>query len=240
MTVTAKPIEIGSGDVPLPGLLMWPPEATALLVFAHGAGAGMRHAFMDAFATALAEREIATLRWEFPYMAAGGRRPDRPAVALPAVRRAVEAGTRLLRERSPSLPLFAGGKSFGGRMTSNADAEAQLEGVAGLVFVGFPLHPARKPDVRRADHLASVSRPMLFLQGTRDALAELELLRAVVAGLGETAILLLEDDADHGFHVRKRSGRDDHEVLRSLAATAASWMNEQGAKRAADSMTREG
>lgn len=208
----------------IPGLLTMPDHPRALLVLAHGAGAGMRHAFMEHLTEALRDERIAVLRWEFPYMAAGSRRPDRPAVAVPAVRRAVEAGRGVLRDRALDLPLFAGGKSFGGRMTSTAEAEEPLPGVSGLVFVGFPLHSAGKPDVRRAEHLREVARPMLFLQGTRDALAELGRMRTVVRDLGAGATLHLEDDADHGFHVRKRSGRDDDAVIRSLAETAARWM----------------
>lgn len=216
--MNAEPLEA------LPGLLTMPVRARALLVFAHGAGAGMRHPFMEQLAEALHDRSVAVLRWEFPYMAAGRRPPDRPPVALPAVRRAVDAARDILRDRAPDLPLFAGGKSFGGRMTSTAEAEEPLPDVRGLVLVGFPLHPARKPDVRRADHLAAVGRPMLFLQGTRDALADLDRMRSVVTALGPSAALHLEEDADHAFHVRKRSGRDDPEVVRSLAERAARWM----------------
>lgn len=226
MTDRAVDIAPDSPDATaLPGLLRVPAEARALYVLAHGAGAGMRHAFMEALAAALADEGVATLRWEFPYMAAGGRRPDRPAVALPAVRRAVATGRRLRDELDPALPLFAGGKSFGGRMTSTAAAESPLDDVRGLVFVGFPLHPAKRPGTTRAEHLADVGPPMLFLQGTRDALAELDLLRPVVVALGPRATLHLEDDADHGFHVRKRSGRDDPAVIRSLAGAAAEWMD---------------
>lgn len=224
--MTAEPVSIEGGGEhgTLPGLLTLPPRPRALLLLAHGAGAGMRHAFMESLCTALHAEGVAVMRWEFPYMAAGKRRPDRPAVAVPAVRRAVDTARELDARRGLDLPLFVGGKSFGGRMTSTAESEEPLPGVRGLVFVGFPLHPARKPDTRRAEHLAEVTRPMLFMQGTRDALAELDLMRSVVEGLGAGATLHLEDDADHGFHVRKRSGRNDEQVVRSLAETAARWM----------------
>ncbi len=215
----------GPDDVDLPAILLVPDEPRALLVLAHGAGAGMRHGFMEALARALARSRVATLRWEFPYMASGSRRPDRPGVAVPAVRRAVAEGVRLRDEFLPGQPVFAGGKSFGGRMTSTAESEHAMEGVAGLVLVCFPLHPAKRPGIARAEHLSAVHRPMLFLQGTRDALAHLDLLKPVVAGLGARATLHLEDDADHGFHVRKRSGRDDDAVVESLARGAAAWMN---------------
>lgn len=215
----------GAPAVDLPAMLLVPDAPRALLVLAHGAGAGMHHAFMDAFARALARSRVATLRWEFPYMASGSRRPDRPVVAVPAVRQAVAEGVRLRDGLLPGRPLFAGGKSFGGRMTSTAESEKAMEGVAGLVFAGFPLHPANRPGTTRAEHLSAVARPMLFLQGTRDALADLDLLKPVVAGLGSRATLHLEEDADHGFHVRKRSGRDDDAVVESLAQAAAAWMN---------------
>lgn len=225
--MTDRLLEIPAGspdDPPLPALLRLPDRPGALYVLAHGAGAGMRHGFMQDLAEALATEGVATLRWEFPYMAKGGRRPDRPPVAVAAVRRAVATARRIRDDLDPSIALFAGGKSFGGRMTSTADAEGPLDGVAGLVFVGFPLHPAQRPGIERAAHLHRVSRPMLFLQGTRDALADLELLRPVLSELGDRATLHLEDDADHGFHVRKRSGRDDGAVIRSLAEAAARWM----------------
>lgn len=185
----------------------------------------MRHAFMEGLAQALADRGVASLRWEFPYMAAGSRRPDRAPVAVAAVRRAVAAGVRLRDERYPGRPVVAGGKSFGGRMTTTAAADDGLPGVAGLVLVGFPLHPAGRPGIERADHLKRVALPLLFLQGTRDALAGLELLRPVLDELGGRATLHLEEDADHGFHVRKRSGRDDEAVLVSLAAAVAGWVS---------------
>ena len=212
---SAKPETIEMED----GLLLRPPGAWSLLVLAHGAGAGMRHAFMEGIAHALAGEGVASWRWEFPYMRDGSRRPDRPPVALPAVRAAVERG----RELAPELPVFAGGKSFGGRMTTQADAEEALP-VEGIVLLGFPLHPAGRPATERADHLSSGSTPLLFLQGDRDALAGLDLLRPVMSGLGERATLHVVEGADHGFHVLKRSGRTDADVLRELASTAADWM----------------
>ncbi len=209
-------IEVGEG------LLVRPPTASSLLVLAHGAGAGMRHAFMEGIARALALEGVASWRWEFPYMRSGSRRPDRPAVALPAVREAVERG----RELAPDLPLFAGGKSFGGRMTTQADAEEALP-VEGIVLLGFPLHPAGRPGTERAEHLSKVSSPLLFLQGDRDALAGLELLGPVVSGLGERARLHVVEGADHGFHVLKRSGRTDGHVMGEIASTAAGWMRDR-------------
>jgi len=200
-------------------LLQAPPDADALYVFAHGAGAGMQHAGMATLADALAGERVATLRYQFPYMERGSKRVDAPPVAHAAVRAAVaEARRRLAR-----LPLFAGGRSFGGRMTSQAQALAPLEGVRGLAFVGFPLHPAGKPGVERARHLADVTIPMLFLQGTRDALAELPLLKAVVEPLAPRATLHLVDDADHSFHVRASSGRKDADVVVEMARTLSEW-----------------
>lgn len=210
-------------DVPDAGavsaLSITPRRATAGYVFAHGAGAGMAHTFMESLSAELAARGVATLRFQFPYMEQGGKRPDTPAVAQAAVRAAVAEA----RRRWPAMPLFAGGKSFGGRMASQAQAAMPLDGVRGLVFVGFPLHLAGKPSVTRAAHLAHVQVPMLFLQGTRDALADLTLLREVLAPMKKQATLALEDDADHAFHVRVRSGRTDAQVLASLADTMAAW-----------------
>ena len=200
-------------------LWLQPPRPRATYVFAHGAGAGMTHGFMDALSQALLAQDVATLRYQFPYMERGSRRPDSPAVAHAAVRAAVGWA----REHQPRLPLFAGGKSFGGRMTSQAQAAAPMPGVRGLAFVGFPLHPAGKPGIERAAHLADVQLPMLFLQGTRDELAELALLQGVVDGLGGRATLHVEDDADHAFHVRARSGRNDEQVVQSLATAMAAW-----------------
>jgi predicted alpha/beta-hydrolase family hydrolase len=201
-------------------LLLAPAAAQAGYVFAHGAGAGMAHEFMEAIATGLAERRIATLRFQFPFMEQGSKRPDPPAVAQAAVRAAVDEAAR----RLPGLPLFAGGKSFGGRMTSQAQAAQPLPGVRGLVFVGFPLHPAGKPGSERARHLAQVDLPMLFLQGTRDALAELDLLRTALKPLGRRASLHVAEGADHAFHVLARSGRNDAQVRQELLDAMAEWM----------------
>ena len=201
-------------------LLMTPQAATACYVFAHGAGAGMAHSFMAAFAGELAQRGMATLRYQFPFMQSGSKRPDSPAVAQATVRAAVVEA----RRRLPGLPLFAGGKSFGGRMTSQAQAASPLEGVRGLVFVGFPLHPAGKPGTERASHLAQVQCPMLFLQGSRDALADLGLLRGALEPLGDRTTLSVFDDADHAFHVRARSGTTDAATLTALADAVAEWV----------------
>jgi predicted alpha/beta-hydrolase family hydrolase len=201
-------------------LLDRPAGAWAGYVFAHGAGAGMQHAFMVQVAAGLAQRGIAVLRFQFPFMEQGSRRPDTPAVAQAAVRAAVHAAASSL----PGLPLFAGGKSFGGRMSSQAQASDALPGVRGLVFVGFPLHPAGKPSASRADHLAGVQVPMLFLQGTRDALADLPLVREVAAGLGDRTTLQVVDGADHAFHVLVRSGRSDADVREQLCDAIAAWM----------------
>ncbi len=200
-------------------LLQHPPDATCCYVLAHGAGAGMTHPFMQAVADGLARRGIATLRYQFPYMERGSKRPDAPALAHATVRAAVaEAAQRL-----PGLPLLAGGKSFGGRMTSQAQAASPLPGVRGLVFLGFPLHPAGKPAVERGQHLLQVTCPMLFLQGTRDELAHLELLRPIITQLGERATLEAIADADHSFHVPARSGRKDAQVLDAMLDTLAAW-----------------
>jgi predicted alpha/beta-hydrolase family hydrolase len=189
-------------------------------VLAHGAGAGMTHKAMAALADGLAERDIATLRYQFLYMERGAKRPDPPPVAHKVVRAAVADAAR----RADGLPLFAGGRSFGGRMTSQAQALAPLPQVRGLVFFAFPLHPAGKPSSERAAHLLDVAVPMLFLQGTNDALAMLDLLRPVVAKLGERATLKLIDGADHSFHVPAKSGRKDAEVLAEVLDAAAAWM----------------
>ncbi len=203
------------------GLLQVPANAIACYVMAHGAGAGMTHPFMAAVADGLGQRRIATLRFQFPYMEQGLRRPDGPALAHATVRAAVEAAARL----APSLPLIAGGKSFGGRMTSQAQAEAPLPGVRGLVFLGFPLHPPRKPSDDRAKHLSEVRIPMLFLQGTRDALAAMQLLVPLVERLGDTAATLaLAQDAVHSFHVPARFGWTDLQALAELLDAAAAWI----------------
>lgn len=210
---------VGGAD-PVSALLLVPADAKACYVLAHGAGAGMTHSFMAAVADGFAARDIATLRYQFPYMQRGSRRPDPPRIAHAAVRAAVaEAAARM-----PGVPLFAGGKSFGGRMSSQAQAAAPLPGVRGLVFLGFPLHPAGKPSDERAAHLFEVGVPMLFLQGTRDALADLELLRPLVTRLGERSTLATFADADHSFHVPARSGRKDAQVLAEVLDRAAAWM----------------
>lgn len=214
-------IEIDAKEA-VSALLMQPQQARACYVFAHGAGAGMAHASMAMIAVGLAERGIATLRYQFLYMERGGKRPDPPAVAHTAVRAAVAGAGRLC----PALPLIAGGKSFGGRMTSQAQALSPLPGVRGLAFLGFPLHPAGKPSSDRARHLADVKVPMLFLQGTRDALAELSLLKPVVEGLGSRATLYLSDGADHSFHVLKSSGRNDRQVMDEVLDAFAAWVDE--------------
>jgi len=192
-------------------------------VFAHGAGVGMRHAFMEAVAQGLAGRGIATLRYQFPYMERGSKRPDPPPLAQATVRAAVAAATRL----APELPLFAGGKSYGGRMTSQAQAAAPMPGVRGLVFLGFPLHPAGEPSDDRAAHLSDVQVPMLFLQGTRDELADLSLLQPLVARLGGHAKLHAVADADHSFHVPARSGRNDSQVLAEVLDAFAAWIDQR-------------
>jgi predicted alpha/beta-hydrolase family hydrolase len=202
------------------GLLIAPPGARACYVFAHGAGAGMAHPFMAQVAAGLAERGIASLRYQFPYMERRAKRPDPPALAQAAVRAAVAEAAR----RLPAFALVAGGKSFGGRMTSQAQSVAPLPGVRGLAFLGFPLHPAGKPSQERAKHLFDVRVPMLFLQGSRDALADLALLRPVVERLGERASLRVFDDADHSFHVPARSGRRDADVRRDLLDALAAWI----------------
>ncbi len=209
-----------------PGLLLRPAKARYLYVLAHGAGAGMRHAFMTAISEALAEVGVATLRWEFPFMAAGKPRPDPAPVAEAAVRAVWTAA----RARFGELAMFAGGKSFGGRMTSRAHAAAPLEGVRGLVFLGFPLHPPEKPAIERAEHLAEATGPLLFVQGRRDDLADLKLLRPVVKKLGPRATLHVVEHADHGFAVLVRSGRKPRHVLEEIATTVAAWMQNGGRK----------
>lgn len=212
----------GAGEVS--ALLLMPPGARALYVLAHGAGAGMRHPFMEAIARRLADRQIGTLRYQFVYAEKGGHRPDPEPVLLATVRAAIATGI----EAAGGLPVIAGGKSMGGRMTSRAAAAEPLpEPVAGLVFLGFPLHPAGQPGTSRADHLARVALPMLFLQGTRDTLADLALLGPVLETLGGRATLRVIEHADHGFHVLKKSGRSDDQVLDELASAVADW---QGAR----------
>jgi uncharacterized protein len=200
-------------------LLLLPSKASCLLVMAHGAGAGMNHPFMSAMANELAGVGIGTLRYQFPYMEQHRRVPDPQPVLLATVAAAVKLGAKL----APKLPLFASGKSMGGRMTSLAAAEQILEGVRGLVFFGFPLHPPKRPGIKRAEHLKKVKQPMLFLQGTRDELADLALLRPICDGLGSQATLYIVEGADHSFHVLKRSGKTDAEVLGELARTVETW-----------------
>jgi predicted alpha/beta-hydrolase family hydrolase len=217
--MTELTLQVGSAGT-VSALLMLPAQPRACFVFAHGAGAGMTHAFMAAVASGLAERHVATLRYQFPYMEKGSKRPDPPGIAQAAVRAAVAAAA----QACPGLPLIAGGKSFGGRMTSQAQAKAPLAGVAGLAFFGFPLHPAGKPSSDRADHLADVKIPMLFLQGTNDKLAELDLLKPVVKKLGARATLHLVEAADHSFHVPVRSGRKDAEVMIEVLDAFVAWL----------------
>jgi predicted alpha/beta-hydrolase family hydrolase len=210
-------------------LLVRPAEARACFVFAHGAGAGMTHSFMESVAAGLSERGVASLRYQFPYMEKASRRPDPPATAHAAVRAAVAEAAR----SCAGLTLIAGGKSFGGRMTSQAQAAAPLPGVRGLAFLGFPLHPAGKPSDDRAKHLSDVHIPMLFVQGTRDNLAELKLLEPVAKRLGPSASLHVEEGADHSFHVLARSGRNDGEVMRDILDTLAAWIGTIAANTAA-------
>jgi predicted alpha/beta-hydrolase family hydrolase len=216
----AQPLRIEiAPEATISALLIDPPQARACYVLAHGAGAGMAHASMETIATGLADRGIATLRYQFPYMEKGSKRPDSPAVAHAAVRAAVVEAARCC----PKLPLIAGGKSFGGRMTSQAQAIEALPDVRGLAFLGFPLHPAGKPASERAKHLGKIRIPMLFLQGTRDALAELDLLEPMVKNLGKSARLHLVKEADHSFHVLVRSGRNDREVMAEVLDAFAAW-----------------
>jgi uncharacterized protein len=217
-------ISVGDRIGRVSGLLTRPDDARVLYVLAHGAGAGMRHRFMEAIAAALAERGIASLRYQFPYTEAGARRPDPPVVLEATVRAAVAAAGDV----APGLPLIAGGKSMGGRMTSGAAARGPLPGVAGLVFLGFPLHRPKQPSEDRATHLSQVTLPMLLLQGTRDELADLGLITGVCARLGPLATLHVVEGADHGFDVLKRSGRTGEEVLEELADTVVAWCRARG------------
>jgi predicted alpha/beta-hydrolase family hydrolase len=221
MTAQRLKLDLENGST-VSALLLRQKDARACFVFAHGAGAGMSHPSMEAVATGLGERGIATLRYQFPYMEKGSRRPDAPAVAHAAVRAAVAEAARYCA----GLPLIAGGRSFGGRMTSQAQAIAPLAGVRGLAFLGFPLHPAGKPSTARAAHLSEIKIPMLFLQGTRDALAELKLLEPVVRGLGALASLHLVQDADHSFHVPARFGRNDREVMGEVLDAFKAWVRD--------------
>ena len=216
-----KPVTVAVDDaVRVSALLQAPRPSRACFVLAHGAGAGMAHPFMAAVATGLAQRGIATLRYQFPYMERGGRRPDPPKLAQATVRAAAAEAARLL----PRVPLVAGGKSFGGRMTSQAQAAAPLAGVRGLAFLGFPLHPAGRPSRDRGKHLFDIQIPMLFLQGTRDALAVLDELEPLCAALGPRAVLQLSQGADHSFHVPARSGRTDLQVRGDMLDALAAWI----------------
>jgi uncharacterized protein len=220
-STTPLPLTIAVDDSrSVSALLLTPADAHACYVLAHGAGAGMAHPFMAAAANELAARGIATLRYQFPYMEKGGKRPDPPKVAHATVRAAVAEAAHQL----PDVALVAGGKSFGGRMTSQAQATAPLPGVRGLAFLGFPLHPAGAPSNDRAKHLFDVQIPMLFLQGTRDELADLPLIEALARRLGKRATLELFADADHSFHVPRRSGRTDAQVLQEMSDALAAWV----------------
>jgi uncharacterized protein len=218
MEISPCRIEIGSG-VTVSSLLLRPPEAEWLLVLGHGAGAGMRHPFMEALSRELASVGIATFRYQFPYMEDRRRVPDAPSVLAATV----QAAVRTAAEEAPGLPVLAGGKSMGGRMTSTAAAEGKLEGVRGLVFYGFPLHPPKRPATKRGEHLSGVRIPMLFLQGTRDELADLTLLRPIVNKLGALATMHVIDGADHSFHVLKSLGKTVAEILKTLAQETATW-----------------
>ncbi len=215
---------VSEGEAEVSAIWMHPPGACRLLVLGHGAGAGMRHAFLQTLAETLAARGIATFRYQFPYMERGTGRPDPPLVLMATVASAVRAAAAA----GPGLPILAGGKSMGGRMTSMTAARGNLpEGVGGLVFFGFPLHQAGKPSSARGEHLAGVRQPMLFLQGTRDALADLGLLRPICERLGTRASLHVVEGADHSFHVLKRSGRSDSEVMDELVDAVSCWSSER-------------
>ncbi len=209
----------GNGEVS--ALLVRPPSAQWLLVLGHGAGAGMVYPFLERRVAELAKARVATLRYQFPYMEERRRVPDRPEVLAATVAAAVCLATDV----APGLPLVAGGKSMGGRMTSQAAAQNLLGPVRGLVFFGFPLHPPNRPGTKRAEHLAKVGVPMLFLQGTRDTLADLTLLSPICEKLGSRVTLHIISEADHSFHVLKKSGKTDTEVMTELAQTTAAWAN---------------
>ena len=222
MTPSPQPVTIVvSDDQRVSGLLQVPDAARGCYVVAHGAGAGMTHPFMASIANELAARGVATLRYQFPYMERGSKRPDTPKAAHAAVRAAVAEAAR----RLPEMPLFAGGKSFGGRMTSQAQAATPMPGVAGLIFLGFPLHPPGQPSDARGAHLSDVAIPMLFLQGSRDEFATLALLEPLASALGTRATLRLFDDADHSFRVPARTGRKDSEIRTELADAIADWID---------------
>ena len=220
MAAGSKRLTIDVNDsTQVSGLLEHPDGSKLCLVLAHGAGAGMEHPFMAALAADFGARKIATLRYQFPYLERGGKRPDPPALCHATVRAAVACAQQLM----PKLSLFAGGKSFGGRMTSQAQAANPLPGVRGLAFFGFPLHPPDKPSIDRGAHLAKIAIPMLFLQGTRDNLADLALLRPLVEGLKKLATLKLMEGADHSFHVPARSGRTDQQVTAEMIDAFVAW-----------------
>jgi predicted alpha/beta-hydrolase family hydrolase len=222
MPTTPRAVTIAVDDGrSVSGLLQRPRDARAGYVLVRGAGLGMTHPFMASIADGLTARGIATLRYQFPYMEQGSKRPDPPKLAQATVRAAVAGASRL----APGLPLVAGGKSYGGRMTSQAQADAPLSGVRGLAFLGFPLHAARRPSSDRAAHLAEVKIPMLFLQGTRDALADVKLMRALATQLGARATLILFEDADHSFHVPARSGQTDEKVRAAMLDALARWID---------------
>jgi predicted alpha/beta-hydrolase family hydrolase len=218
----ARPVVIADRAIRVSGLLQAPPRPLACYVLAHGAGAGMAHPFMAAVAAELADRGVATLRYQFPSMEQGMKRPDPPKVAQATVRAAAAEAARLV----PGVALFAGGKSFGGRMTSQAQAAAPLPGVRGLIFLGFPLHPAGRPSQERGRHLFDVRIPMLFLQGTRDALATRAELEPLCRALGNRAVLRLYQDADHSFHVPARTGRTDAQVRRDMLDAVVGWISD--------------
>lgn len=223
MTTSARPrpVTITINDArSVSGLLQVPKNAHICYVLAHGAGAGMSHPFIAAIANGLVARGMATLRYQFPYMEQGAKRPDVPKLAQATVRAAVAEAARLV----PELGLVTGGKSFGGRMTSLAQAASPLPGVRGLVFLGFPLHPPGRPSDERAKHLFEVKIPMLFLQGNRDALADTKLMQALIKRLGTRATLKLFQDADHSFHVPVRAGRQDSEVRAEMLDTLVGWI----------------
>ena len=220
----ARELRIAVGNEAVSALLLRPENAKALYLFAHGAGAGMTHKAMESNAQGLADRGVATLRFQFLYMDRGSKRPDPPKLAHAVVRAAAAEAAKL----APDLPLFAGGRSFGGRMTSQAQAEEPLPTVRGLAFLGFPLHPAGKPGIDRAEHLARVTVPMLFISGDRDALAERHLLEPVVAGLGDRATLHSVEHADHSFKVAARSGRTAADAEAEALDTLADWMRVAG------------
>jgi uncharacterized protein len=220
--VSTKTETLSFGSPRVSGIWQSPARPRACYIMAHGAGAGMRHAFLEAVATGLVSEGIACLRYQFPYMEKGSKRPDPPKVCHVTVREAVAEAAKL----TPA-PLFAGGRSFGGRMTSQAQALEPLPGVKGLAFLGFPLHAAKQPSIERAEHLAAVKLPMLFLQGTQDELAELKLLQSVTNSLGKRATLTLYEQADHSFHAPKRSGRTDAQTLQELTHALAEWLTQE-------------